>query len=109
MKRLIAAVLCMTMVAAITGCGNSENESDGVSKTETGDKPESINVICTTDEEGLYEYVGEKYEEMYGIKVNLICQSYDNTHEKITTTWTGGGDADVCYVQSWYWNLRVKV
>ena len=98
MKRLIAAVLCMTMVAAITGCGNSENESDGVSKTETGDKPESISVICTTDEEGLYEYVGEKYEEMYGIKVNLICQSYDNTHEKITTTWTGGGDADVCYV-----------
>lgn len=70
MKRLIAAVLCMTMVAAITGCGNSENESDGVSKTETGDKPESISVICTTDEEGLYEYVGEKYEEMYGIKGN---------------------------------------
>ena len=42
MKRLIAAVLCMTMVAAITGCGNSENESDGVSKTETGDKPEVL-------------------------------------------------------------------
>ena len=35
---------------------------------------------------------------MYGVKVNLICQSYDSTHEKITTTWTGGGDADVCYV-----------
>ena len=94
MKRLVAAFLCMTMVGTMTACGSSEKENNKA----TGDKPESINVICTTDEEGLYEYAGKKYEEMYGVKVNLICQSYDSTHEKITTTWTGGGDADVCYV-----------
>ena len=34
----------------------------------------------------VYEYAGKKYEEMYGVKVNLICQSYDSTHKKITTT-----------------------
>ena len=98
MKRLVAVLLCMTMAVSITACGNSETENNKVAGTEAGDKPESISVICTTDEEGLYEYAGKKYEEMYGVKVNLICQSYDSTHEKITTTWTGGGDADVCYV-----------
>lgn len=98
MKRLVAVLLCMTMAVSITACGNSETENNKVAGTEAGDKPESISVICSTDEEGLYEYAGKKYEEMYGVKVNLICQSYDSTHEKITTTWTGGGDADVCYV-----------
>ena len=82
MKRLVAVLLCMTMAVSITACGNSETENNKVAGTEAGDKPESISVICTTDEEGLYEYAGKKYEEMYGVKVNLICQSYDSTHEK---------------------------
>lgn len=69
MKRLVAVLLCMTMAVSITACGNSETENNKVAGTEAGDKPESISVICSTDEEGLYEYAGKKYEEMYGVKV----------------------------------------
>ena len=89
-KKLLAVCLACTVLLSFAGCG--------AKKEEVAETPESITVICTTDDEDLFKYVGEQYTEEYGIGVNIVSQAYDSTHEKITTTWTGRGEGDVCYV-----------
>lgn len=97
-KRITAVLMALAMAASLAACGG---EKQGTKTKEGGDEsdaPESITIICTTDDEELFQYVGNQYKEEYGVDVKLISQAYDSTHEKITTTWTGGGDADICYV-----------
>jgi len=97
MKRLIVALVTVLSLLTVTACGNSNKEKE---ETASSDVPESITVICNSDEQELFEYIAEKYKEEYDVEVKIINQAYDSTHEKITTTWTGGGEGDVCYVDT---------
>ncbi len=61
------------------------------------EKPESVTIICTTDDVAYFEYVGEKYTQEYGVGVEVISQAYDDTKTKITASVTSG-NADIAYL-----------
>lgn len=94
-KRVVAMILCMGLVAAgATGCGDSKNARTGGTD---GEKPDKISVIGTTDDVAYFEYIGKQYKEKYGVDVEVISQSYDDTKTKITTSVTSG-NADIAYL-----------
>lgn len=85
-SRIVALFLAVLM---LLGCSGALGE--------TADKPEALTLICTTDDVAYFEHAGEIFEEQYGIKLNLISQSYDDTKTKISTS-VAGGVADIAYV-----------
>lgn len=110
-KRILSFVLAGVLTLSLAACGNtaSNNPSNTTSdntapsnaaQTTGGEekKPESISIISTTDDVPLLQYVGNLYEKKYGVKLEIISQSYDNTHQKITTSISGKSGIDLTYV-----------
>lgn len=107
-----AKFLCLVMsIGLLAGCGGADNgapagtpDSDNSTKEnqvqnpEETDKPEKITIISTTDDVILFEHVGEQFKEKYGVSVEIVSQAYDNTHQKIATSFSGKTDADLIYV-----------
>lgn len=93
-KRVLAVTMSAGCLVGLAGCADSAKkvEKDGESK-----KPESISIICSSDDVEYFKYIGDIYEEKYGIGVELISQAYDDTKTKIATTVTSG-NADICYL-----------
>ena len=97
----MVSLLCLSSACAgapkqaQTSESDSKNSQQSVSEA---DKPEKITIISTTDDVALFEHVGEQYKEQYGIEVEVISQAYDNTHQKIATSFSGKTDADLIYV-----------
>ena len=90
-KKLSMIVVLGLIMALLAGCGNS----GGSKNSQKSDaKPEKLTLICTTDDVALFEHVGKQFEEKYGIKLEIISQAYDNTHQKIATSFSGKGDVD---------------
>lgn len=89
MKRiLLAMVLIVSMLVCIAVPSLAE------------DKPEKITVIGDLDTKAFLEMGVERFEEEYGIKVELITPAYYDAHNKIVTTVLGGGEADVVMLDS---------
>lgn len=84
-SRFVSLLLALLIVMSCAGAAAAEN------------KPESLSLICTTDDVAYFEYAGSIFEDMYGIKINLISQAYDDTKAKIITS-IAGGVADMTYV-----------
>lgn len=96
-KKLSGIVILGLILALLAGC----NSSGGSKNSQKSDaKPEKLTLICTTDDVALFEHVGKQFEETYGIKVELISQAYDNTHQKIATSFSGKADVDLVYVDT---------
>lgn len=93
-KRFLAVAMSTCCLAVMAGCSNA---SDSMEKSKEEEKPESISIICSSDDVEYFKYIGEIYEEKYGISVELISQAYDDTKTKIATTVTSG-NADICYL-----------
>lgn len=106
MKKMAVLFLSTIVVGAgLFGCGSggdktSAEDSEGTTEhtsTEESEKPEKIALICTTDDVGYFEYIGERYTEEYGVELEIISQAYDDTKTKITTSVTSG-NADIAYL-----------
>lgn len=96
-KKLSMIVVLGLIMALLAGCGNS----GGSKNSQKSDaKPEKLTLICTTDDVAIFEHVGKQFEEKYGIKLEIISQAYDNTHQKIATSFSGKGDVDLVYVDT---------
>ena len=81
--------LCLLLVCLLLlGMGSAYGEEN---------KPESLTVICTTDDVSYFEYAGALFEEQTGVKINLVSQNYDDTKTKVSTS-VAGGVADIAYV-----------
>mgnify|MGYP002597356423 CR=1 FL=1 len=62
--------LCLLLVCLLLlGMGSAYGEEN---------KPESLTVICTTDDVAYFEYAGALFEEQTGVKINLVSQNYDD-------------------------------
>lgn len=106
--KLLCVVMSMSLLTACSGGGDGEPEqvSGGDNSTNAKEtqspggeeKPEKITIISTTDDVALFEHVGEEFKEKYGVSVEIISQAYDNTHQKIATSFSGKTDADLIYV-----------
>lgn len=111
MKKSKIGCLCIISLSCLLAAcqGAPKNESSDLQESKNGqqngsvsdngtDKPDKITIISTTDDVALFEHVGGQYEEKYGIAVEVISQAYDNTHQKIATSFSGRTDADLVYV-----------
>jgi multiple sugar transport system substrate-binding protein len=102
MKKFWVLVLSVLLILSLASC--SSTPSSGTTKGTTAasttgaTKPASISIISTTDDVALLEYVGNIYEQKYGVKLEIISQAYDNTHQKITTSISGNTGIDLAYV-----------
>lgn len=107
-RKIVSMLLVSLLVISFVGCGektsnkeqtdNSSPKVDTETASKESDLPDKITVICTTDDIEFFQYVAEDYTAQYGVNVEFVSQSYDDTHTKITTTWSGRGDGDICYV-----------
>ncbi len=59
-----------------------------------------ICIITSTDFKAFLEELGKQFEEEEGIKINVISEAYDNTHNKITTGVMGGSAVDMAYLDT---------
>lgn len=50
---------------------------------------EALTVVTIDSHVPVYEYAAEKFEEEYGIPVDIVSQAYDQTHEVIVTAVVG--------------------
>ncbi len=102
LKRLLSALLCVCLVLiGIAGCSSGSGDAKE-EKTEEADseKPESIQVMVGSDHAPYHEVVAERYEEKYGIKVELIVDAYDNQRNKAVAAATSGATEDIVVVDS---------
>lgn len=96
-KKLNIIIVLGLVITLLAGCGGSGGSKNG---QKTDEKPEKLSLICTTDDVAMFEHVGKAFEEKYGIKLELISQAYDNTHQKIATSFSGKADVDLVYVDT---------
>lgn len=103
MKKLVVFMLCTLIAASLlfAGCSTEaeEKKTDGKTGGEE-EKPESLTIITSTDFKAFLEELGKQFEEEEGIKINVISEAYDNTHNKITTGVMGGSAVDMAYLDT---------
>lgn len=99
MKKMLVLLLSIALAGTgITGCGSGKNgTSDETGQGSDSEKPDKISIVCCTDDVGYLEYIADQYTEEYGVEVELISQSYDDTKTKITTS-AAGGNADIAFL-----------
>ena len=100
MKKMFAVITSIALLGiCVAGCGagNDDGSGSNTGQEETSEKPEKISIICCTDDVGYLEYIADQYKDEYGIEVELISQSYDDTKTKITTG-AAGGNADIAFL-----------
>ena len=74
LKRLVAMLSCIALIAAgAAGCGSGgetagDTGEDAGSESTEGEKPDKITLISTTDDVGYFEYIGEQYTEKTGVE-----------------------------------------
>ena len=103
MKKLVVFMLCTLMAASFLIAGCSAAPEEKKEDSEAGgeeEKPESLTIITSTDFKAFLEEIGKQFEEEEGIKVNVVSEAYDNTHNKITTSVMGGSPVDMAYLDT---------
>jgi len=61
--------------------------------------PESITIITSSEEMGLFHALGDRFEEQTGIFLDVIAIGYDSIHPRIiTSVMAGSTDIDLSYV-----------
>lgn len=119
MRKVLMLVLSLLMVTCLLiGCQNSTGINATSSTTTSNqatqantspsqseqpsepEKPESLTIITSTDFKTFFEDLGKVFEQKYGVKINVISEAYDNTHDKITTSVLGGSKVDMAYLDT---------
>lgn len=102
-KKVVAALMCLTMAMSLAACGGGSGSSGGESASK-GDSKDQERVVelwtCWTD--GADTQIAgteqiKKFEEETGVKVNQTNFTYDMLHEKILTAAAGGNVPDLIW------------
>ena len=102
-KKVVAALMCLTMAMSLAACGGGSGSSEGESASK-GDSKNEERVVelwtCWTD--GADTQIAgteqiKKFEEETGVKVNQTNFTYDMLHEKILTAAAGGNVPDLIW------------
>lgn len=72
MKKLLALLMTLVMLFSVTGCGKTEQPSDGGDKAATEEKSTDKLVVYSPNSEGLINATIPLFEQKYGVKVELI-------------------------------------
>lgn len=107
MKKKLSVLLCLSMIVlAMVGCGKSQTtetpsaeantiENEEVAVADDQEKPEKLVMYCDSYPAPYMQTIADQYEERYGIKIELVVDSYANLHDKIVTAAASGSQVDI--------------
>ena len=114
MFRNMYCLLAVTLMFAIlTACGQAGGTAETPAPQQQAaaaqngdaaaapaeDSPESITVITSSEEMGLFHALGDRFFEQTGIAVEVIAIGYDSIHPRlVTSVMAGSTDVDLSYV-----------
>ena len=102
MKRLVAILLAVLMVAAVmAGCGGSGGGSSTSGNANSGSKADSItvNIWDANQQKGIQE-IADKWTETSGVKVSVEVVNWDNYWTLLEAGASGGTMPDVFWMHS---------
>jgi multiple sugar transport system substrate-binding protein len=108
MKRLTGSIAALTLLGVTAGCGGSTPSGSGAPAAGTGGdtaaKPKGdkqITVLYVGDQ--FWQDQAKEFEKATGIKVKYEVVAFPQQHDKLATTFAGGGsDYDVVHVRDDY-------
>ena len=101
MKKIVALLLAILMVASLmVACGGSKSDS-GSDKKDSGSKASSItvNIWDSNQQKGIQE-IADKWTETSGVKVNVEVVDWDNYWTLLEAGASGGTMPDVFWMHS---------
>ena len=94
MKKTVSVLIALVlMLGVFSGCSNGDSSNN---QGNTSDNtPESFLIITASDELPLVQYTADLYKQKYGVDVEIVSQSYDQTYTKIVASVMGGTSVDI--------------
>ena len=105
-KRILAAMLTMSMVMCMTACGNSEEggSKDSAKNSGNGDEPYTVTMVLNgstqPDEERIEQKINEILEPELNADLDIVVLPWASANQQLQLMLSGDEKIDVFYTQA---------
>ena len=105
-KRILAAMLTMSMVVSMTACGNSEagGSKDSAKNSGNGDEPYTVTMVLNgstqPDEERIEQKINEILEPELNADLDIVVLPWASASQQLQLMLSGDEKIDVFYTQA---------
>lgn len=105
-KRILAAMLTMSMVMSMTACGNSEEggSKDSAKNSGNGDEPYTVTMVLNgstqPDEERIEQKINEILEPELNADLDIVVLPWASANQQLQLMLSGDEKIDVFYTQA---------
>ncbi len=105
-KRILAAMLTLSMVVSMTACGNSEagGSKDSAKNNGNGDEPYTVTMVLNgstqPDEERIEQKINEILEPELNAKLDIVVLPWASASQQLQLMLSGDEKIDVFYTQA---------
>ena len=105
-KRILAAMLTLSMVVSMTACGNSEagGSKDSAKNNGNGDEPYTVTMVLMgstqPDEERIEQKINEILEPELNAKLDIVVLPWASASQQLQLMLSGDEKIDVFYTQA---------
>ena len=105
-KRILAAMLTMSMVVSMTACGNSEagGSKDSAKNNGNGDEPYTVTMVLNgstqPDEERIEQKINEILEPELNANLDIVVLPWASASQQLQLMLSGDEKIDVFYTQA---------
>ncbi len=105
-KRILAAMLTMSMVVSMTACGNSEagESKDSAKNNGNGDEPYTVTMVLNgstqPDEERIEQKINEILEPELNANLDIVVLPWASASQQLQLMLSGDEKIDVFYTQA---------
>ena len=105
-KRILAAMLTMSMVMSMTACGNSEEggSKDSAKNSGNGDEPYTVTMVLNgstqPDEERIEQKINEILEPELNANLDIVVLPWASASQQLQLMLSGDEKIDVFYTQA---------
>ena len=105
-KRILAAMLTLSMVVSMTACGNSEagGSKDSAKNNGNGDEPYTVNMALNgstqPDEERIEQKINEILEPELNANLDIVVLPWASASQQLQLMLSGDEKIDVFYTQA---------
>lgn len=105
-KRILAAMLTLSMVVSMTACGNSEagGSKDSAKNNGNGDEPYTVTMVLNgstqPDEERIEQKINEILEPELNANLDIVVLSWASASQQLQLMLSGDEKIDVFYTQA---------
>ena len=105
-KRILAAMLTMSMVMSMTACGNSEagGSKDSAKNSGNGDEPYTVTMVLNgstqPDEERIEQKINEILEPELNANLDIVVLPWASASQQLQLMLSGDEKIDVFYTQA---------